>query len=337
MGEFFKWDDRKMCDFKSRLESAVQHDEFMDVAHQLYCDNYEKHELLAQDVASLHNEGLIDVVSEFIQIKSKTGGKGHCPFQAGFIDALPSINASVSVVMRALQPLAVEDGKNVSQPWLSESFVKFCFADATRPEQALSIALSEIDEYFAFISMAVQTGSKLDMAVWLNQAIALSKSDDVRVQSEAIHALGKIEYGQEVQLISMAFEAIEIIATERDDDLLLATALKAIFSIYQKGSESERDTLRLSRLILDSNKGDCLTHAAAQVFAYDRDKLTEEMIDLLLAYLAQVNPENVETMNIIDYPLKLLIQGGSLNKVIVFLRALQNIQISLSLHSCLIV
>lgn len=309
-----------MNEVQQNLHDAAQRGEVLDEIRRMYLEDFENHKAIAKEVAIAHNEGIIDVITEYQALKEHSEDSDFFGLRQVFEDALPYLEAPVADVISCMKHLVTATNGDMTANWIFPSFAEFCKAKAGRPDEVLDIALADIDESFDFISVAIVSGAHFDKATSANKAIELCKHDNLYVRSRAVYALGRIDYGDEVDLICLAFEALEEVVGSTEEDMVLAPALRAVVSLPRANDPDEK-VLRLISGILEK-AGDQVRHAASECLFYDRKNLADGMVEACLESLIHVNIENTGTLRNIDYALSDLLKKKTADLAIDYLEKL---------------
>lgn len=306
---------------REKLVEAYKRDDFFKVIYDLYFELKDERKLIGKEIASLHNNNLIDAVAAFRQLSKGLKGTNFFLIRNIFEDALPEINASVVSVMDCVEHLVAEAGNNLAVGTIFTPFIKFCEAQVNRPEEVLQTIEGSSGKWLDFISPAIVAGSNLELSKYVSVAIALTRNDNLQVRVRAVFALGKIDYRKNRPLLTDALRALENVIQSEDNDQLLGTGLKSAFSLYVADNILENDVVKITKVALAS-KGDFALHTASELFGLNSDKIPSAFLEVLLDALKRTNPQNKGTLNNIDFGLQHLIKTNQEEKAISLLEYL---------------
>ncbi|EDN69741.1 conserved hypothetical protein [Beggiatoa sp. PS] len=316
-----------MSNIRNQIIAGINVGNFLEVVYQVYRDNQDDKVSIGLKIATLHNEGELDAVAEFRKLTHSEQKYHFLEIRQVFEDALPHIDAPVSKVMDCVKHLVIEVSNDMASGMIIPPFIEFCQANAERPEEVLSVALTDIDDSFDFITPAIVSGSNLQLSQYVNKAIDLCKHDDIKIRIRATHALSRINYKDNKELIAQALHAIESTIDEGYDEALFAAALRSVFSLYIADNSNEESIVQLAKHILNFTD-DLVLHAASEILFFEKGKIPVSIIELLLKSLTRTKPQNKGTLNYIDYGLCSLFEQDMSDRVILFLEEIlvQNAQ-----------
>lgn len=216
--------------------------------------------------------------------------------------------------------LVHEAGQDMAAGTLFDSFIDFCAAEPSRPEESLRHIESSIDQYADLLTPTIVAGARIDVRHYINEAIRLSEHENIEIRKRAIFSIGRIQYPQDTNLCESALACLEFIGTKETDDNLLGNLIKSAFSLYKHDKSQVERIIGLISSAL-SKGGDYALHAASELFGFDFNELPEVLLDALLKHLRCVRPQNKGTLDNIDYGLIRLINREDPTKGIEFLEA----------------
>lgn len=283
--------------------------------------NRDGRDALAAELARLHNESAIDLVTLFTSFRNRSDqGSDFFLTRRMFEKALPEIAASVGEVMRCVHHLHREAGRDLAAGTILESFVAFCAKDASRPEEALK-EIEADPSLLDFLTPALVAGSRLEPEYYLDEAVRLAGDERPEVRKRAVFALGRLERMDGPDLRETAFAALERTIAQEDDDEILGSAVKSLSSLMRQDEASHERVIPLIDRAL-SKGGDYVRHAASDLFAFDTLKLPPALVDTLIAHLLHVNPDNTGTLENLDFGIGHLLEKGDQAKGLDFLEQL---------------
>lgn len=314
-----------MSDIKNNILSFVGKDNFLDEFYELYCQYKQDSDNTAffiQTIISLHNENLLNIVNEFNKLKNN-GNTAKVDFflcRHVFGKILPFINADIKDVLNCVKHLTLEAGNDFAANELIAPFEAFCKTNINHCEELLKIGVNNIDENFDCITIAIITGSSLQLEIYTEKAIALCDHKSDFVQKRALFSLGQINYQSNNELINNAFNIIKSKTTSCNKDFY-PYILRTILSLYNQKNDLEEQIIHLFSIIL-KNEDDLLIHSVSEILLHEKKNLSENIFNTLLNVLTKVNPNNIKTLNYIDYILYDLLKNDIKENVFVFLEKL---------------
>ncbi|MCK9395747.1 MAG: hypothetical protein M0Q44_09175 [Methylobacter sp.] len=309
-----------MSEIKERLIKASNDGNFLEVVCQSYFDHDDNRKSVGQQLAFLHNEGKIDVITEFKRLTKDIGNTNFFSARSVFGDALPELKAPVLAVMDCLKYLA--EGNDMAADLLfNQPFTKFCEADTKRPKELLKIAENSDGEWDGFISLGVILGSNFQLPKYVNRAIELLCHEKIEIRIQAVFAIGRINYRNDTSLLANALKALENVIQAEYDDRLFGTALESAFYLYLANNDMESEVAELIQTAL-IQRGDFVLHTASKLFVLENNKIPLRVLDILLEALKDTKPQNKDVWDNIDIGLQFLIKTDRVYKAILFLEHL---------------
>jgi hypothetical protein len=292
---------------------------FLETVDAISLNDRTERSVLAMELATLHNDGLIDVVEAFEPLgNSSSNGTDFFLKLHVFEEVLPNLNASVPTVMQCVLQLYYNAGQDMASGMILESFIDFCTKELTRPHEALTEIEADPDKFANLLTAVLIAGSRIDNPSYLTKAIQLCEDKNIELRRHAVFALGKLNC-LEGEIGSLA--ALERSVTVETDDQILANIVRSAFAFLQQ----DKNQLPLIHILISNalSKGnECTHHAASELFGFHTDKLSDQLLDVLLVHLTSVKPINKATLDNIDYGISHLLKKGDLEKTIKFLEGL---------------
>ncbi|MGH8251705.1 MAG: hypothetical protein ACREVI_13600 [Steroidobacteraceae bacterium] len=140
--------ERDVSTLRNDLLKGYADGDFLETVYTCSLANHDDRDDLALEIAALHNEGLVDVVTAFENLKSKSvNGPDFFLTRHVFEKALPHIDAEVSSVMRCVLRLYRNAGQDMAAGMIFDSFIGFCAKDSSRPRETLAVVEARPDEF----------------------------------------------------------------------------------------------------------------------------------------------------------------------------------------------
>jgi hypothetical protein len=306
---------------REQLIEASKKGTFLETLYQKDLRYGDKKHLLGNEIVSLHNEGIIDVIDEFRQLSKDLKGIDFFLTRHVFGEALPKLNAPVISVMDSVKHLVTEAGDDMAAGMLFTPFTKYCEADNNRPDEVLEFAASSDDKWLDFIPPSIIAGSNLHLPKYVETAIELSSDDNIEIRRRAVLSLGSIDYRDNTALLDKSLEALKNVIESEYDDRLFGVTLKSAFNLYLADNTREAVVIELIQKAL-THKEEFVLHSTSELFGLHTTDLPTAMIDVLIEALQEVNIENIGTLNTIDHGLRHLIKNDQEDKAVILLENL---------------
>lgn len=277
---------------------------------------------LASELAALHNEGLVDVVATFEGLKkSAPGSPDFFLTRHVFEQALPHLNAPIAPVMRCVLELCREAGQDMAAGTIFSAYIEFCTRDAARPREALELIEADPCALVDMLVATVAAGSQLDSPYYVAELLRLIRHPDIEVRRRAVFAVATLHWPEGACVPDTAITALEQIVVAETDDHTLGSAIKSAFALFKQERAREGQIVTLIGMALA--KGDeHVMHAASELLWLSTKELPPILLTLLLKHLKQVKPENIGTLNNIDYGIANLLKRDDPEQGVRFLEDL---------------
>lgn len=269
---------------------------------------------VARELAALHNDGIIDIIDVFSKLRKSEAGFIFFGVRAVFEHALPEIENDVLSVIRCVRHLVHEAGDDLAAGMTIGCFITFLAKDPYRAKQALRYIKAEPGLH-DLLPATLIAGCKLDMPNYLEEALQLTKAENIDTRRQAVFALGRIEWSDENKPSEAVYATLEKVLSSESSDNMLATTARTTASLIK------HDISQVDRLIdlLDSaveKGGDQTIHAAASLLALGDKHIPEVLTEKLLNQINRVNPKNTGTINEIDYAMHEMLRLGKMDVAI---------------------
>ena len=211
-----------MNQIRDKLFEAAKAGQFLDECYALCLgDNAE----LKQILAELHNEGVIDLLTEFGRL-----GHGEHPAPDFFImrdlfsDVLPNLAVTVKSACECVKLLADRAGKDMAAGWVWEAYRQFLEKDKNRAEEALRYALqgeSPVDS----IPSALLAGIGTDFDAFFKRStdIVLNRALPDEYRASALWIFSKTDNFPKGPLIAgKILDVLELLCGGQESEAVLA-------------------------------------------------------------------------------------------------------------------
>lgn len=296
---------------KEALVQAFKTGEFLETVRSLSLKNCEERDDLSLEIAALHNEGSVDVLSIFENLKTKFPHVAEFFFVLHVFErALPQIDAPVIAVMRFVIKLSKDGGYDRPIGSIVNSFEKFCAKDPVRPHEALKAIETDPDIFTDLLSAIIAAGSNTDCDYFLSKAVRLCSDEKLETRRRAVYALGVVHFAPEQPIPEFVFDCLAGVVSRETDDDLLSGLVKSLFALLQRDKNKEERTTTLLRAALERG-GECTLHAAAEIFGFRSSEISTALLEALVTYLKAVEPNSRGTLDVIGHGIAQLLAGGN--------------------------
>jgi len=300
-----------MDNLRDELVTAFKLGNLLSLISQKSNDDWDNQDALIQELKELHNDGTIDIIATFKLLKNEPGSGPDFFLTRHLLEKLlPKLDAPIADVMECISYLVREAGQDMAAGTLLPPFIDFCALKYSRPKEALALIEATPEKYFDLLPQVIAAGARIETELYLDEAIRLTKHDNIEVRRRAVFALGRIEYLENNILIERAILCLESSVKRDVDDYLLRSLVDAAFNLRtQSKMYDERITILIDRAL--SLGSDFSLHIAAVLFGLSSKEIPDILLDCLLTHLLRVKPENTGSLERIDYGLAELIGQGN--------------------------
>ena len=141
-----------MNNLRNDLIVAFQEGNFLQAVYDKSLSEHENGNDLTDELVRMHNDGLLDVVTAFKDLRNKPdAGYNFFITSSIFEKALPHLNSPVQPVMDCVLHLAKEAGQGMDEDTHFGPFIDFCVAEPSRPKESLKQIEASIDQWTDYI------------------------------------------------------------------------------------------------------------------------------------------------------------------------------------------
>jgi len=283
----------------------------LGTVHERLTADYEERDALAQELAMIHNEGLIDIVAAFASLeRNSPNGPDFFLVRHVFENALPHLSAPVCAVMHCVLKLCREAGQDMAAGTIFSSYIEFCIKDAERPREALKLIEENADTLLDMLPATIVAGSKLDNPHYVAELLRLIQGADPELRKRAVFSLSRVHWPLEDRVPASVVTCLEEVVNTGADDHILASVIRSAVSLFEQDKALSEGMTALVTRALDKGDENAL-HVASEMFWLKTKDLPPTLLDALLERLRQVKPENVGTLNNIDLGVANLLKGDN--------------------------
>ncbi len=298
---------------------AYQSGKLLKLIHDT-CISSEKNNLI-EILIKLHNSKKIDVIENFKRLD--TSDKEIVFFFTIHIleKTLPKLDAPILSVMECVNYLFQSVREDLAAGTIIDSFTKFCAVNIERSQESLKYIIK--DNCFIDLLPAVLIAcAQIDIESYLNQAIQLTEHENIDIRRQAISGLvsglGRIDYSDNLNSIEKTLNCIASSISKESDDILLANAIDACFSILQKDSSKVAEVSKYIDLALSKGEENSLHSFSRLLFIYHIN-INIELLNSFLSALLKVEPKNGNTLHNISLALRALLNSDKQDNAVEFL------------------
>ena len=316
-----------MTNLRDDLIVAYKKGNFLQVVYDKSLGERGNRDDLVDELVSLHNDGLLDVIAGFRTLQNKSDSKIEFFSARNILEkALPLLDSPVKPVMECVLHLINEAGQDMYAGTPFNTFIDFCAAETSRPKESLKHIEASIDQLVDLLSPTIVAGARIDTQYYLNDAIRLTQHVNIEIRKRAIFSLGRIQSLKDPNLCESAIVCLERSYSKETDDHLLGNLIKSAFRLYKHDKSQYERIIDLINRALSKDRtlselGDYTLYAASELFCLDFGELPESLLDILLNHLRCVSYEHKGTLRNIDYGLVNLLKRADPSKGIEFLEA----------------
>ncbi|MGN5040678.1 hypothetical protein [Aeromonas sp. 3P] len=281
----------------------------LDFIDDYYDHNNDDSKSLINLLSELHNKQQINIIEVFSTLKNIPENHDFFSKMNIFEKILPNLDTSIIDIVECVKKITLEAGQDMAAYMLIDPLIELCKKNISYPDELFYFSLSNVDPDFDSLSIALQAGACINEKDYIEKGINLLKNKNSKVVERALFSLGKIKY-QDHKLLTLAATEIINLTSSTPSDKILAISLRALINIYSQNNS-------LENLVLEflckhpNNFGELYINTAATIIAYNYEVLNDKLIKVLFDICCHVKPENIQTVNIVDYALRnLLKQGG---------------------------
>jgi hypothetical protein len=277
--------------------------------------------LVAAQVSTLHNSGVVDVVAAFEGLENRPGtGIDFFLTADVFRSALPTIESPVEPVMVTVAHLYKAAGTDLAAGFVFEGFIAFIANDPARPAAILRTIEADPNRYADLLPATLVAKSRSDADQSFAEAIRLLGTGDIELKRRAAFAMGRLAIPTSPAVLDAALASLENAAGSEKDRPLQASIIKSAVGLLQHDKAQETRVLSLVDSIV-SVGDDRVLHAASEILASTTQTLSTAVSALLLGHLQRVKPENQGTVSHIDFAISRMLIGTEREKGLEFIES----------------
>lgn len=309
-----------MDKLKETIVEKYKNGILLDFANDYYHHNKEDAESLISLLSELHNKQQINIVEVFSKLTNMPSRHDFFSKMIIFEKILPNLSSSIIDIVECVKKITLEAGQDMAAYMLIDPLIELCKKNISYPDELFYFSLSKVDPDFDSLSIAIQAGVSINEKDYIEKGINLLNNKNSKIVEQALFALGKIKY-QDHKLLTLAATEIINLTSSLPSDKILAISLRALINIFSQNNSLEN--LVLEFLSKHSNNfGELYVNTAATIIAYNYGILNDKLIKVLFDICCHVKPENIGTVNIVDYALSNLLKQGEFTECVSYIEKL---------------
>lgn len=286
--------------FREALLAVAQERQLLQTIYENSIAAREDRDEVAETLAALHNEGLLDAVAIFEGLNNTPDGPDFFMTRHVFEKALPHINAPVAPVLRCVLGLGRKAGQDMMAGSIFNGYVEFCKKDAARPINAIEVIEETPEELADMLTATIAAGSQIDIQYYLGEALRLIRHPNIELRRRAAFSMATLHWPNGEKVPDAAVFTLEGVVNRETDDRILAGTVRSALALFEQDNTYQDRLTSLVGIAL-AKGGDSTLHAASELLWLHTQNLPVPLLQLLLAHLERVKPENIGTLNNIDY------------------------------------
>lgn len=288
-----------MNELEQRIVNSTQDSTFLKLIYDEYCKNINEDYEISHTLIKLHNQKIIDVISEFYSLSNTSADFNFFQIRHILGDVIPFIDCSVKEVKNCVRDLTVKAGNDMASHDLISPFIEFCSADIDRVESLLEQELKVTDDDFDHISTALISGYKINKKTYFNKAVQLLNHRNPIIVQRVIFALSRFNYNEEPELAATVVKEIITCTESIEDEQILSTATNTLITLLADYEDLEPDIIEFFERNIGNNDPDFIFRIAQQL-NYRHANLSENIQRLLLSFFKDINIDWKGVINQID-------------------------------------
>lgn len=290
-----------MSRFETLILETGEGSNFFELIYQEYLRDFNHRDELGRVLAYMHNDGKLDIVAEYTKLRRSVVEQKFFTIRHVLSDALPLLKAPSKDIWTCIKHIIKEAETDLSAFWIEEAFTKFCKASPERPVEMIDLELENFDSTVQLLSSSLYAGSTFDLSRYLNKALDLFSNQTIEIVQAAIFAIGRMDFGGDVELITKAFGSIQTKCLSNiSSDTLLATALMTLNKLTQL--EPSLTSQLMAFINMNASSDNILfIHATTEILSRDHSLLSKDIKSALLEVAKLVKAENNKSISNLDF------------------------------------
>lgn len=290
-----------MSKFERSVLKAIEENNFLELIYHEYLNNFNQREKLSNILAHMHNSGKLDIVAEYKKLRRSVVEQKFFTMRHVLSDTLPLLKAPSKDIWICIKHIIKEAETDLSAFWIEDAFTRFCKASPERPVEMIDLEIENFDSNAQLLSSSLYAGSTLDLSRYLNKALNLFLNQTIEIVQAAIFAIGRMDFGGNVELITKAFDSIQAKCLSNiSSDTLLATSLMTLNKLTQLEPSLSSQLIEFINMSASSDNI-LFVHATTEILSRDHTLLSQDIKSVLLEVAKLVKAENNKSISNLDF------------------------------------
>ncbi|OUS04087.1 hypothetical protein A9Q81_06205 [Gammaproteobacteria bacterium 42_54_T18] len=270
--------DQEEVELESELIEVIASNNIEAGLIRLLKDHRFQHKSLTKNLAKLHNSQNIDVLDFFNSPLISHEDLTNCINQ--HLDVIALIEAPTKKVLDTIL--------------LIQSRVDYCYApvdkflndNEKRIESSVELLIENPTKLLSFLRTILRSYSKIDVEKSYKLANKLIVNPDIKVQIEAIYAIGYLVYAEKDTLLEDGIHLISSLLQNNTDESLLTACLSSLNEICKKDESLRAFSNDCLNLCLQYKSSKVLEEAT-RIAWLDSKYLTDSWNNCILSYFSK--------------------------------------------------
>lgn len=274
----------------------------------LYFEEIRSEEKTLKDAMSeLHNAGDINLLEIIRGVHKNSYERDFFTIMHAFENALPSLNASVEDILGCLVHLSQQAGRDLAVGGIYGAFECFCRGEPHRPRDSVGFILvqSELSAYAPFLSSSLLAYDSQHFNEAIQTIEKLIANEHGMVRNQAYFTLGRLEVDE--AHASVIWTLLSGSAASERESGCCASILRATINL---GNAFPSYWSQIEEFLPKFFQGAPpeVLYETADIIAFQRVDLPENILEFLVKQLANVSPEHKGIIDKIDHLLVRLVE-----------------------------
>lgn len=289
-----------MNELEQKILDSTENGTFFEVLYEEYRKNIRDDNELIQTLAQLHNQGEINIPSEFALLNHENPSSNFFIIRNIFRNLLPLLNAPIEEIKDCVKQMTIAAGDDMASHDLITPFIEFCSADVDTVDLLLEQEVEVIDDDFDHISTALISGYKLDKKTYFDKAIHLLNHTNSTVVQRVLFAFSRFDFTNEPELAAVATKEIITHTKNVQNEQILPITISTLITLLSNFKELETDVIEFIESNINNDTPEFLFKIAQQL-NYRHDSLSEKAQQLLFSFFKNLDAKNIGIIEQIDW------------------------------------
>lgn len=304
-----------MDEIKKALSKEVKNRTALTFLYKEWVEKRAEEDEFSESLELLHNEGAIDLITEFKAIDKDDPDYDFFMLQDLFCKILPSLNSPIDEVCACVKHIIKEAGNDLAATRIIEPFADYCRAHISDIPRIIELELGNFDPHAELLSTVLRVGAEVEFNKYVDSVLSLLNNKQAEIVRAAIFTIGKINFENQPKSLERCFKEVSNIASGNSNDNLFYNTLTALFNLYSQ----KQSLCNVLVEFINDNKDENhvqFTHEAISILLRERIQLPVELETALLDTAIAVLPSSGGSINLFDTYLSEKVRNGHLQLVI---------------------